>query len=237
MASLQVSWRLSSILAPHHESDDTIDFRSIDDSWHNTFCKMLTENVPLADVGNVFANVSFVTFNYDRCIEHYVVQSLRNYFRLSRQDAEAVAKTLTIIHPYGQVGLLPWQVSGGVPYGARPHHTNLPDIAGQVRTFTERIDDDAIIKRMHRVIAEAEVVVYLGFSYGDMNMQLLTLDGAGERRIFGTSLGISEPNKKVVENDILNSMGPDYSIVESIELADLTCNDFLNAYWRPILRG
>ncbi|MDK4731561.1 hypothetical protein [Rhizobium sp. CNPSo 3490] len=68
-------------------------------------------------------------------------------------------------------------------------------------------------------------------------MELLSVDQAGERSIFGTSLGISAPNKKVIERDIINSMGADPDAVKSVELADMTCADFLSAYWKPIMRG
>ena len=94
-----------------------------------------------------------------------------------------------------------------------------------------------MIQRARQLIVEAEVVVYLGFSYGEMNMNLLSVDDAKERAVFGTSYGLSTPNKNVVEREIANSMGPNPDVVRSLELSDMKCSEFLDAYWKPIMRG
>ncbi|MDH6231227.1 hypothetical protein M2281_001799 [Mesorhizobium soli] len=158
--------------------------------------------------------------------------------RKSESEAEELVRTLKIEHPYGQVGRLPWQLpSGTIAFGKDAYPQELPEIAEQIRTFTERVDDSDMLIRMRRLLTEAEVIVYLGFSYGDMNMQLLSIHEAEDRVVFGTSYGVSGPNKQVIERDIINTMGPSHEVVKSLELADMTCADFLRAYWRPILRG
>lgn len=219
---------------------DRILFGSIPESWHATFCKILMENVKRSNIENMFDDVAFITFNYDRCIEHYLAQALANYLRMPHNEAQALVNRVNIIHPYGQVGRLPWQTNAGqgVPYGALPHSANLVEIAAQIRTFTERVDDDTMLERMRGVIAEAEMVVYLGFSYGDMNMELMSIrEEVTPRHVLGTSFGLSHSNKRVIERDIRNAMGPTSIAVTSLELADMTCNDLLNAYQRFILRG
>lgn len=225
--------RHSSIYGDPHR--DTLNFGSIKESWHTTFIKMLMENVQTADIANLFENVSFITFNYDRCIERYFSKALENYLRISQSMAEKIVNQITIIHPYGQVGHLPWQPNGKVRFGDEPHHTELLEIAQQIRTFTERVDDEAMMERIHGLIAKAEQVIYLGFSYGKMNLELLSLkDGGEEKTILGTSLGVSEPNRMAIMDDLRNTMGPDASIVKSVELPAMTCNDLLHSYWRRI---
>jgi hypothetical protein len=212
-------------------------FGQIKPSWHNTFCKMLLEGADRNDPERIFDNVAFITFNYDRCIEHYVMHAVETYLRLDRATAQELTRKLTVIHPYGQIGKLPWQYDKGVSYGADLHHSQLIDIAGQIKTFTERVEDDAMMGRIHQLLSQAEVLVYLGFSYGDMNMRLMSLKNAGERVIYGTSKGLSSPNQRIVELEIVNAMGPDKAAVKSIDLADMYCLDFLDAYWKPIMRG
>ncbi|MBX4966154.1 hypothetical protein HJA93_01360 [Rhizobium binae] len=224
-------------LAPHRERE-TVDLSAVSNSWYTPFFQMLTEGVQRTALDGIFDDVAFITFNYDRCIEHYLMHALANYFRIDHQEAQTLVHQLRIEHPYGQVGRLPWQKPrGSIAFGKEFQAQELPEIATQIRTFTERIEDGDMLDRTRRLISEAEVVVYLGFSYGDMNMELLSVEQAGERSIYGTSLGISAPNKKVTERDIINSMGPDRDAVKSVELADMTCADFLRAYWKPIMRG
>src|SRR6185312_14412777 len=57
---------------------ETLTFEGLKESWHTTFFKMLTENFQKGDLANLTENVSFITFNYDRCIEHYFAKAIEN---------------------------------------------------------------------------------------------------------------------------------------------------------------
>ncbi len=222
--------------------DQSFGFDLVKNTWFSAFFQMLHEGVQRENLVDIFKNVSFITFNYDRCIEHYLAHAISNYYRVPLADAEAiVTETLRIEHPYGQVGRLPWQrssTSSMMSFGYDFRGADLPHLAEQIRTFTERVDDDDMMERLHRQIAEAEVVIYLGFSYGEMNMQLMTVKEAGLRTVFGTTLGMSAPNKKVIEMDVRAAMGhADVATVNHAYYDDLTCVDFLRSYGKLIMRG
>lgn len=53
--------------------------------------------------------VAFVTFNYDRCVEHFFFTSLKNSFGRSDEETAAVAKRIGVVHLHGRLGHLPWQ--------------------------------------------------------------------------------------------------------------------------------
>lgn len=217
---------------------DALDIGVVAGSWYATFFQMLTEGVQRSAINGIFDNVSFITFNYDRCIEHYLVHAISNYFQIDQQEAQALVQNLRIEHLYGQVGRLPWQVPrGSTAFGKEFRGQDLPEIASQIRTFTERVDDKDMIQRARQLISDAEVIIYLGFSYGDMNMEILSVEEAKDRAVFGTSYGVAAPNKKVIEREVVNSMGPNPDVILSLDLADMTCSDFLRAYWKPIMRG
>ncbi len=208
--------------------------------WQNTFCKMLTEGVRLDDLDTVFENVAFVTFNYDRCIEHYVSHWLANYMQISEDHAQSLTKKLKVFHPYGQVGRLPWQGgANSVDFGAEVSPRAIPLIANQLRTFTERVEDDTMLDEMRGYVGEAEQVIYLGFSYGQMNMELLALrDSKTYKSVFGTVLGMSHPNIDAVKDRIITSMtAASVSWVGRIEVAPSTANQLLNDYWYHIAAG
>lgn len=217
--------------------DRSFDFTKTKNVWHNTFCKILTENVQRSSIHDLFENVSFITFNYDRCIEHYLSHWLSNYMRISLEEAEFAMSTLTIFHPYGQVGRLPWQQSPDVKvrFGGEVNASDLVAVSEQIRTFTERVESGSVAPMRER-IAAADIVVYLGFSYGRMNLDLLEIDTMGPgKRVVGTAFNISEPNKLAIKNQLYRTLsGPAGSLVHSCDLVHMTCNDLLNGYWRVL---
>nr|WP_295890011.1 hypothetical protein [uncultured Devosia sp.] len=236
-AAILEAERNSAIFHRDEGQRDLIEFSELKETWHSVFVKMLLERSVRRDISDVFDNVSIITFNYDRCIERYLHHSLQSYLGLSAKDAELLMSRLSIIHPYGQVGKLPSTAEGGIAFGEHIHSTKLPLVAAQIRTFTERVESDDVLFAMRKLLSEAEVVVYLGFSFGDMNMELMSLETAGSRVVYGTSFGVSKANQRVIEQDILEAMGPNQSVVEAVTLEPMTCVDFLNAYWKPIIRG
>ena len=216
---------------------DRLDFANVRDSWHNTFAKMLTEGVQRTDIEHIFDNVAIITFNYDRCIEHYLSYWLANYFKLHLSDAQALTLKLQIYHPYGQVGRLPWQNSpgGGISFGEELSRSNsLIAISRQLRTFTERVEDDGTLEKMRNLLRAAEKIIYLGFSFGSMNMELLTtFDDGPSKEVYGTVMGISGPNIKSISNDIRASLKA--CPITALELASYGANQLLYDYWRPML--
>ncbi len=215
-----------------------INFASHPDIWHNTFCKMLCEGVQTRGLEKLFENVSFITFNYDRCIEHYVSQWVSNYMQIPLPDAQELTGKLTVIHPYGQVGRLPWQRNGltSVPYGSSVEGQTLPKIASHIRTFTEQVEDETVPEKMRELIEEAQQVVYLGFSYGSMNMDLMRLRRrCSMKTVRGTALGIAAPNMSAI-TDLINStmyvMGEHFMGTRSFDA--VTCNQLLNDYFRTL---
>lgn len=231
----------ASILEAEHKSsiysDKTgtpeIDFRTTPDSWHNTFCKILTESVQLDRLDEIFDNVTFITFNYDRCIEHYVMWWLIKYMRLSWEDGAALCQKLKIFHPYGKVCGLPWQKTDIYSEFGWPA---TPDVVGlaadQIRTFTERVDDEGMLTAMRSAIGESEQLVYLGFSFGTMNMALLNVDGDSSRkRIYATTHGMSEPNKAAALKRIHNAVNSTTNVVVKANMHNISANDLMKDYW------
>jgi hypothetical protein len=241
IASSILEAEAKSLLKPDPMRNDSFSFDRVKDTWFNAFFQMLHEGVQRELLPDIFANVSFITFNYDRCIEHYLAHAISNYYRVPLTEAEEiVGGSLRIVHPYGQVGRLPWQRPRSdqpIRFGHDFRGVDLVSLSEQIRTFTERVDDEDMLHRMHEQIEEAEVVVYLGFSYNEMNMQLMAVQHAGQRKVFGTTYGMSAPAKTVIDIDVRASMRGSIGTITDASFADLKCADFLRDYSRPILRG
>jgi hypothetical protein len=201
---------------------------------------MLTENVRKSDAEDVFENISIITFNYDRCIERFLAQALADYYDMDRAAAEQlVASKLRIYHPFGQIGSLAWQDrTNAVPFGSE--RTNLLALAKQIKTFTEGRHDKDLMSRIHDEILESDTLVFLGFAFHPLNMRLLTPPSeAFPRRIFATTLGLSDADEQVIEDDIWRMLGRkeiefDVQMSSKPEMAKVTCSDFFQRYFRSL---
>ena len=84
---------------------------------------------------------AFITFNYDRSLEHFFYESLRNSFTEVPEDhiTQSISH-LNILHVYGQVAPLKWQdTQAGVDY--KPQEIDEPLLqkaAANIRTIYEQ---------------------------------------------------------------------------------------------------
>jgi hypothetical protein len=86
--------------------------QNLSDTWYENFFKILTEGVRIENLQPIFDDISFVIFDYDRCIEQFLYCSLQNFYGIADQDTAELLARLKISHPYGSVGQLPWQNGG-----------------------------------------------------------------------------------------------------------------------------
>jgi hypothetical protein len=184
---------------------DFPNFAELSETWLNRLAKLLFDDIDQKDVGSAFENISFICFNYDRCIESFLVYAVESYFGVSRGDAEAIIRKLKIIHPYGHVGVLPlYGQSHSVPFGAVDAGSD-PAIVRQVRTFTERVEEQTALVEMRELLGQASVIIFLGFAFHPINMELLGLGGperVSPKQIFGTTFKISGFDTNGIINDL-----------------------------------
>jgi len=131
---------------------DELDYTGIGGTWYSPFFQLLTENVRNEEVDSLFDNISIITFNYDRCIEHFLYHAIQNYFAFN--DIARLMPKLRIFHPYGVVGPLPWQDPRSVSFGGVGRNRNWIDIANEIRTFTERVEGtDPVLVSIRQQVA------------------------------------------------------------------------------------
>lgn len=213
--------------------------RGMGGTWYVGFFQMLTENVSKNQLGELFDNVAIITFNYDRCIERFLVQALADYYELTDEESQVLVSHLPIYHPYGQVGKLPWQQRrNGVPFGSS--ETPLLELSREIKTFTEGLDDEELIEGIHRQVADAETIVFLGFAFHPSNMELLTPRmQCSAKRIFATTYSLSDADEAVIVDDIWKMLGlqnmpfHERHAMEP-EMAKLKCGDFFQHYFRSM---
>jgi hypothetical protein len=221
-------------------------FSALAATWYIPLFQMMTENMRKNDVAQVADRLSFIIFNYDRCLEFFIPHALSTYYGISLPEAEALAARMTFIHPYGQVGYLPWQGRNPVIQFAVDRYP-LREIAKEIKTFAEGLATPKLVDEIKTAVQDAETIVFMGFAYHPINMRVISTEAELTRKIFGTTFGLSKADEAVVEDDILRVLKkrdpqfrasaeePNFSEeLDALELQSLTCADFLRQYFRSI---
>lgn len=196
------------------------------------------------NVRHLFDNVSFIVFNYDRCLEHFLFTSLPKLYAISEDDAASIVQDVNIIHPYGLVAEFSRQPSRtGVPFGGATvrYSENYIDLAQNVKTYTEQNIDKPLLKRLAHEFATAECIVFLGFAYHPQNLSLLRPPKPIERApVFGTALGFSKHDANIIGYQI-EKMSQGRGVHE-LRIADwvtidtnATCAKLFDDYGKSIL--
>jgi len=184
-------------------------YNQLELTWFNAFWQHMTENCQVEELENRFSSISLIVFNYDRCIEHFLYYSLKNVYRLDDEKAAKIISTIKIYHPYGVVGNLPWQSSqDAIAFGGDPEQNLLVRLASKIKTFTEGTDPSSSeISEIRNSMLNAEIVLFLGFAFHELNMKLITPDhstGKGAKRTsyFATATGISNDDIDIIIEEI-----------------------------------
>ena len=177
-----------------------LDFVASAGTWYGRLWKVLCTGVDVSNVDRIFDNIAFIVFNYDRCVEQFLYEATKTYYNLSEHKAAEILTRLKIYHPYGLVGEFP--VGNGIPgikFGQITGDQGLLNIAGKIRTFTERVDEGTELESIRDMVSEAEKLVFLGFAFHEINMALLKVTkSSNTKAVFGTRLGLSDSDANII---------------------------------------
>lgn len=215
---------------------DTLDLLKFGDTWYSSLTKLLTENVRKSQVTDIFENLEIVNFNYDRCLEQYLPFSLGSYYGLKPDAIREIMGGLKIHRPYGVAGRLPWQKGDAPSVGfGEGSPQQLADVAQQVRTFTERVEEGDELASMRATMAGADRVVFLGFAFHRQNVELIAQKMQDHSEIVSTAYQISKSDKSVIEDELGKAFEHEFAMHDTrIQLADMTCAQLFKEYWRTL---
>lgn len=152
--------------------------------------------------------ISFVTFNYDRSLEYYLLNCLRHSFEgMDEQRAIDELGRRPTIHVYGKPALPKSAESGEAPilqYG-KEIAEKLPsiDLLGVTDSIhalhEERSNPQS--KWIHEEISQAERLFFLGFGYAKENLAALGLPDVlrADQLIYGTALACTKREIRDIE--------------------------------------
>jgi hypothetical protein len=213
-----------------------LNFSDVENTWFNAFFQQLTENCHIEDLSSRLKDVAVISFNYDRCLEHYLYLAFQSYYGISASESAQLLASLEIHHPYGKVGALPWMTQSNerIAFGATPNHQQLIEITKLLRTFTEGTNPSVSdIKTIRDTVAGAERLLFLGFAFHRLNLDLLfSGQPSNTKKVFATALNISGSNCQQIKNELSEKAKhpQDFIYIRN----DLNCSQLFSEYSRSL---
>ncbi len=189
--------------------------------WYSYLFQRLTEDIsdPTGYKKLTENNVSFITFNYDRSLEHFICESIENSFNDRRTELNRgiyissekstldYCKPFPVLHVYGKISDLPFEnpdngwIYGKIVKDAMP----IDDMIRNIRVINDRCSD-GVLAQIRGKIKNADRIFFLGFGFAKENLEVL---GAPDifkhgQMIFGTVYGFED--REIFE--ILNKLRP-----------------------------
>jgi hypothetical protein len=156
----------------------------------------LFELLDFATLQRDFPNVSVVTLNYDRSLEHFLSRNIDYNCR----DEIVVRcherrQRLEIVHAHGSIGAYP-----EVEYGdASRTQQSLRRAAEGIKIISDRLDESPDFRAAQNLIAGAKHVIFLGFGYNDRTLlALLSGSDREQMRFYGTAMQLDDKAKRDV---------------------------------------
>lgn len=216
--------------------NDQFDYNKINNTWYLKFFKSITENCNKDDLKERFKLIKFIIFNYDRCVEHFLNNALKQYYRLTESEIAEIVNCLTIYHPYGSIGQLPLNSTNySIKFGADPTPENLLTLSGKIKTFTEGTDPNSSeIQKIKEIMSNTNRIVFLGFAFHKLNMQLIKPNSRPEYypKYYASVYNISDSDQKLIKNDLDMMYRSSAFDVPNSEVFFLNsnCNEFYDAF-------
>lgn len=171
-------------------------------TWFGGLFHVLADGIKGSAIERMFANVAFIVFNYDRCLEVYLEHAIASRFFLELPQArEIVSQHCRIIHPYGSLGALK-EIDFGQAWPQLVTGDAIMKLGSQLRTFTEALagEEGSAIKQ---AMEEANRLVFLGFGFHQQNMELLRPTKSNISEFRATVLGLSRNDQAEVLSQLV----------------------------------
>lgn len=167
--------------------------------------------------------VAFVTFNYDRLIEHRLTLALASHHGTSVDEAWEQVQRIPIIHIYGQLGqyspnaiedgterveFMHFQTQNDVRVRKFRHSERIIRASNGIHLIHERDSTSDTLTHAKKVLSKAGLIFFLGFGYDPTNLERLgtRLEGQLRRvKIVGSALGLDAGELTDARKKITNS--------------------------------
>lgn len=201
------------------------------ESWLYHLASLVTSGVPRLQADRCLDDLTIISFNYDRSIEHFLPHAFVMAFGMTLQEAQRlISAKLKVLRPYGSIGKLPWQ-AGDAPENewGTDNPWNIHNLANQIRTLSERQNDRQMIMALQSAVASAKRLVILGFGFQPQNIDLLFDRGLSHQpEVLVTLFGMAPTNRNAVIKTIKRKTGLDRD--ELLMVMTARCHEMMRDY-------
>jgi hypothetical protein len=168
--------------------------------------------------------LSMITFNYDRSLEYYLLNSLIHSHGKKRDECAYALAQIPIVLVYGQLGEGPYPQQGSRQY--RPNEVEqfiyVKTAADGIKLYHE--EAKAATEKAREILSKAKRICFLGFGYHAFNIDRLNIGGSLDlsTTVIGTTRGLLGMELQDAKNRLAEALGGDITL----RLA-LTCEDNL----------
>jgi hypothetical protein len=194
--------------------------------WYGHLSEKL--NSTFEEFGN--NKLSIITFNYDRSLEHYLLNSLHYSHGKEFADCAETLPKIPIIHVYGQLGTVNYSYPLEQYNQYRPDPDRLINV-GAARGITLLHEEDSGgAEAAREVLRVAERVCFLGFSYHPLNVARLNIGGRFDLRttVIGTARGLIGQEVQAARSTLLRAIGGNITLSDADNLYLLREHMFLD---------
>ncbi len=210
-------------------------------TWLGEFFKILVAETNFEQFLVSLENITFISFNYDRCIHQFFYYASLQYFDVPADEGERIIDALNIIYPYGSVGDFTFRAERGhchTNFGASLGAKQLIEQSQYLKTFTESVEDDTQ-SEIHDALVQADIVMFLGFGFLGLNMKLIHNGGKFDvGDVLGTVFEQSDNNIQSIRTEISYHFEYRHGPIPGdayVNLIDGTCADFMNEFNRLLM--
>lgn len=160
--------------------------RSRDERWYEVLFRHL-ETSP----EGIESPLKIVTFNYDRSLEKFLLDSLQASHGITEEQAHTCLKGLGVAHVYGSLG---GHLFSGRDYSPDASWESVKVAAKSIRLLgEERREGSSELQQAHEYFTQAKRVAFIGFAYDETNVGELKLESCLPRGVdvLGTGFGLS----------------------------------------------
>jgi hypothetical protein len=145
-------------------------------------------------------NVSIITFNYDRSLEHFLFTALKHTFNAPHKVVAEAMQRVKFIHVHGKLGKLPWQSdlpdeADAIPYDSTGDANQLRIAADGIKIIHELDGETPEFKTAKHHLQSSKRIYILGLGYHATNMARLgftQMNDGYSRYIRGSGLGLTD---------------------------------------------
>ena len=207
-----------------------LDINHDNGGWIEQMLSMALAGLQREKLEKVFDQITFINFNYDRSLEQYLYWALQQRASASEDQAKSIIESLNVIRPYGTIGPLSWQTNG-TAFGTS-ENIDLFALVDRIRTYTESKplhDSDS----MNRALANAQLVIFLGFGYHATNLDILGAPATPvNASVLGTVVGVHPENLAVISRRISQNL---HISSGNVRLVDMDATSLLRGLRQRIL--